>query len=100
MGKKTLPLLALIIGIVVMVTAMNQSFINKIKHEKYFAHLNPSEKKKGTSFTKPYSWNPTGGGTAIFTGFVTCPITNSRSNHLKSISIRQTGNPLTGSYIS
>ncbi|RWY57330.1 hypothetical protein [Mucilaginibacter gilvus] len=45
MGKKLLPLLALIIGTLVMITAMNQSFINKIKQEKYFAHLKPAEQK-------------------------------------------------------
>ena len=45
MGKKLLPLLALVVGTLVMVTAMNQSFINKIKQEKYFAHLKPTEQK-------------------------------------------------------
>lgn len=39
--RKITGLFILIISVVLLVSAMNQSFINKIKFEKYFDHLNP-----------------------------------------------------------
>jgi hypothetical protein len=39
--RKVAGLFILIISVVLLVSAMNQSFINKIKFEKYFDHLNP-----------------------------------------------------------
>jgi hypothetical protein len=39
--KRVAGIILLVISIVMLVTAMNQSFINKIKQEKYFDHLAP-----------------------------------------------------------
>ncbi len=39
--RKPVQMLVLIVSVILLLTAMNQSFINRIKQDRYFAHLNP-----------------------------------------------------------
>ncbi|MCQ6957282.1 hypothetical protein [Mucilaginibacter aquariorum] len=58
--KRIAGIILLVISIIMLVTAMNQSFINKIKQEKYFGHLDPKPTRDnliyGFLFTHSDRW--------------------------------------------
>jgi hypothetical protein len=52
--KKALAILLMLVSLAILLTAMNQSFINRVKNDKYFVHLKPDAKKNSVFYNNMF----------------------------------------------